>query len=336
LGWCKLFNILEMGKKKIDEFDNNPTPSGSSLFLVEESDGIYYNISKDQLAALIGSSQSLQDVITIDATVDGVVFQSLDGNTKIEISDSEINFTGLIKKNNEEVAVIEQAASGAINAEFSKTYILNGNATFTDPSAIQGRYYKVITSNLGVATIGGTGYGYTNGSVVYRVYTYAGWKTFMVTSKQVNDLLYSPIALRAYVSGGNFTTTSLTLVNITGLSVALEANSVYEIDIKLTYESSSNAGLNTGVDFSAAGATIEAGEYGSRDGEVGKVARISAFNTSGAATAFIRLSSTIQTHEIKGIVRTGANAGNLTAQILKTTSGTATVYVDSYIRANKV
>jgi len=150
------------------------------------------------------------------------------------------------------------------------------------------------------------------------------------------DLVYTPIALRGYVSGGNFTTTSLTLVDITGLSVALAANSIYEFDIKLTYESSSNAGLNTGVNFSAAGATIEAGEVGARDAEVGKVVRLNAFNTPHATAAWLRISTTPQTHEIKGIVRTGANAGNLTAQILKVSSGTATVYIDSYIRAQKV
>lgn len=149
------------------------------------------------------------------------------------------------------------------------------------------------------------------------------------------DLIYSPVILRGYVSGGNFTTTSLTLVNITGLSVALEANTVYEINIKMTVESSSNAGLNTGVDFSAAGATIEAGEIGARDVEVGKACRLNNFNTAHAASAWVRLSNTPQTHEIKGIVRTGANAGNLTAQILKVISGTATVYVDSYIKAQK-
>jgi len=146
----------------------------------------------------------------------------------------------------------------------------------------------------------------------------------------------TPIALRGYVSGGNFTTTSLTLVDITGLSVALAANSIYEFDIKLTYESSSNQGLNTGVNFSAAGATIEAGEVGARDAEVGKVVRLNAFNTPHATAAWLRTSTTPQTHEIKGIVRTGANAGNLTAQILKVGSGTATVYIDSYIRAQKV
>ena len=144
------------------------------------------------------------------------------------------------------------------------------------------------------------------------------------------------LALRSYVSGGNFTTSSTTLVDITGLSVALVANSVYEIDIKMTVESSTNAGLNTGVNFSAAGATIEAGEVGARDAEVGKVVRLNNFNTTHASSAWVRVSTTPQTHEIKGIVRTGANAGNLTAQILKVSSGIATVYIDSYIRVRKV
>lgn len=139
----------------------------------------------------------------------------------------------------------------------------------------------------------------------------------------------------AFVSGTDFTTTSLSLTDVTGLTAALDANSVYEFMAKLTIESSSNAGLNTGVNFSAAGATIAAGEIGARDTEVGKVSRISAFNSS-AALAWVRVSATPQTHEIKGIIRTGANPGNLTIKVLKTSSGTAKVYIDSYLKTTKI
>jgi len=140
----------------------------------------------------------------------------------------------------------------------------------------------------------------------------------------------------AFVSGSDFTTTSLTLVDVTGLTAPLAANSVYEFMAKLSVESSSNAGLNTGVNFSAAGATIEAGEVGARDAEVGKVSRLNAFNASGASAAWVRISATPQTHEIKGIIRTGANAGNLTIKVLKVSSGTAKVYVDSYLKTTKI
>jgi len=149
-------------------------------------------------------------------------------------------------------------------------------------------------------------------------------------------LIWNRTPVYSFVTGSNFSTGSLTLVDITGLSNALDANSVYEVVIKMTVESSSNSGLNTGVNFSAAGATIEAGEVGSRDGEVGKVVRLNNFNTAHASAAWIRLSNTPQTHEIKGIVRTGANAGNLTAKILKVSSGTATVYINSYMKTTKI
>jgi hypothetical protein len=140
----------------------------------------------------------------------------------------------------------------------------------------------------------------------------------------------------SYVSGSNFTSGSLTLVDVTGLSNALDANSVYEFVAKLTVESSSNAGLNTGMNYSVSGATIEAGEVGARDAEVGKVVRLNAFNTPHATAAWLRISATPQTHEIKGIVRTGANAGNLTVQVLKVSSGTVKVYIDSYLKTTKL
>jgi len=149
-------------------------------------------------------------------------------------------------------------------------------------------------------------------------------------------LIWNRTPVYSFVTGSNFTTGSLTLVDITGLSNALDANSVYEVVIKMTVESSSNNGLNTGVNFSAAGATIEAGEIGARDVEVGKACRLNTFNTAHAVSAWVRLSGTPQTHEIKGIVRTGANAGNLTAKILKVSSGTATVYINSYMKTTKI
>jgi hypothetical protein len=39
---------------------------------------------------------------------------------------------------------------------------------------------------------------------------------------------------------------------------------------------------------------------------------------------------------VKGIVRVGANAGNLTIQHLKVTSGTSTIRVDSFLKATRI
>lgn len=357
-----------------------------------------------------GGTQNLQQVINESPTVDGVLTESLDGETYISINDNQIVLSSTDGTDSTEVSVTPTAVSvsaqngtdaasltvTATSIDFTANSVTKNSSEIATQSYVDGMVAGLLddrgsydastnlfpsTGGSGTAgailkgdiwyisvagTLGGvpvtvgdsvrslvdtpaqtstnwsvleTNIGYVPENVANKSssYTASSTTTYANTKALVDGLsLKTDKALRGYVSGGNFTTTSLTLVNITGLSVALDANSVYEINIKLTYESSSNAGLNTGVNFSAAGATIEAGEVGSRDGEVGKVARITAFNTSGASTAFIRLSATPQTHEIKGIVRTGANAGNLTAQVAKVLSGTATVYIDSYIRAQKV
>lgn len=80
-----------------------------------------------------------------------------------------------------------------------------------------------------------------------------------------HDSAYAPInhthnGMPSYfrVTGSNVTTTGQSLVDITGLSAALLANSVYEFEASLSVASSSTAGNGYGVNFSAAGATVEA------------------------------------------------------------------------------
>src|SRR5574340_62929 len=118
-------------------------------------------------------------------------------------------------------------------------------------------------------------------------------------------------AAYALVTGSNFTTTSTSLVDITGLSLALEANSTYEIFVHMAENPSTNAGLAIGMNFSAAGATIRA--LATTFIPESRTAapysdRITVFNT---ATAAMLLSSAYTGEtRITGIVRTGANAGN--------------------------
>jgi hypothetical protein len=141
---------------------------------------------------------------------------------------------------------------------------------------------------------------------------------------------------RALVSGSNVTNATTTLADITGLTVSLAVNSVYEIEAHLVLGTSADTdGTGYAIQYSAAGATVEAGFIGSANGVSGaKTLRINAFNTSTVACMVTNAQTGVAT--IKGIVRTGANAGNLTVQHKKFVAGTSTVYIDSFLKVTKI
>lgn len=133
------------------------------------------------------------------------------------------------------------------------------------------------------------------------------------------------------VSGSDATTSSVTLVNVTGLSNALLANTVYEFEAVLMVSTSANTdGIRYGVDFSGAGATIEAMCSGPQSATGAKTLRISAFNTQ--TVTFMATASQTGGVLIKGVITVGANAGNLTIQHLKLVSGTSTVFIASFLK----
>jgi hypothetical protein len=139
----------------------------------------------------------------------------------------------------------------------------------------------------------------------------------------------------ARVTGSNATTTGQTLTNITGLSVALTTNAVYEFEANLTVSTSAvTTGTQYGVQYSAAGAAVEALCDGSLTTTSNQTVRISALNT--ATVAYLTSSAQSGGILIKGVVTTGANAGNLTIQHLKVTSGTSTVFINSFLKVTRI
>jgi hypothetical protein len=142
-----------------------------------------------------------------------------------------------------------------------------------------------------------------------------------------------PVYARVVTS--NATTTGQALTTITGLSIALVANAVYEVECMLSVSTSAvTTGTGYGINYSAAGATIEGFVQGSSTTTADKTLRLNAFNTSSQAW----ITSSAQTGGIliKATVTVGANAGNLTAQHLKVTSGTSTVFISSYMKATRI
>jgi hypothetical protein len=137
------------------------------------------------------------------------------------------------------------------------------------------------------------------------------------------------------VSGSDAATSSTTLVDVTGLSASLAANSVYWFTASLlTLTSADSTGTRYGVNFSAAGATIAASLMGSRTTTTAAADGISAFNTSTGS--YMTSSAQSGGVQFSGRIATGANVGSLTIQHLKISSGTSTVKVGSCLTVTKV
>lgn len=157
----------------------------------------------------------------------------------------------------------------------------------------------------------------------------------MAKTSASRTLLYSPVYAR--ITGSNVTTTGQTLIDITGLSVPLLANVTYEFEANLSVQTSADTtGTRYAVQYSVAGATVEAETVNTKTNtSATNQERISAFNTA-TSVASLTTSAITGGVLIKGIVVVGANAGNLTIQHLKITSGTSTVFINSFLRVTRV
>jgi hypothetical protein len=129
------------------------------------------------------------------------------------------------------------------------------------------------------------------------------------------------------VAGADFTINTNTLTDITGLTFAATANTKYEFDALLLFQTGSASGVQVSVAFSGAGASSSFMAIGN-GGSSGFVSNAASGLGTGLGT-FGTASATYITVNIKGHLIVGANAGNLTIQMARLTSGTTTVYVGS-------
>ena len=152
----------------------------------------------------------------------------------------------------------------------------------------------------------------------------------------VNSTYANDYRAANFVAGTNYVTpTGQALTDITGLSVALTTNAVYEFEAVLSVSTSAvTTGTAYGVNYSAAGGTVEAQITGASTSTASKTLRINALNSATA----LYLATSAQTGGviIKGRITTGANAGNLTIQHLKLTSGTSTVFIGSFLKVVRI
>ena len=146
-------------------------------------------------------------------------------------------------------------------------------------------------------------------------------------------------SLRVTVSGSNVTTTGQTAASVTGLSFAIAANEVWVCRVHMKVGSSSATGLQVAVSFPAA-ATVTADWLGNtltnpamawEQTTASGTLTTTSFDTLAATTAGI---GAFVNGEIT--VANGANAGTVQIQFAKTTSGTATVYIGSFLTAHRI
>lgn len=124
------------------------------------------------------------------------------------------------------------------------------------------------------------------------------------------------------------------MVDITGLTFAASANTTYEVDALLGCASTTTAGVKFAIAFSAAGAT---GEFAGVGGAGANSANVIASSLGGSSSQSMNtVANTNKPVFIKGFIVVGANAGNITVQGLKNTSGTLTVYIGSRLTVTQL
>lgn len=130
----------------------------------------------------------------------------------------------------------------------------------------------------------------------------------------------------ARVSSSDFTTSSLSAVDVTGLTFATQANTQYEFELVVIGQSSSAAGIKFQFAHSGAGASLIgiAQNTGPVDSQKIVLATLSTAEwTTAGSDAIITA---------KGFLIVGANAGTFSFQVQKITSGSLTVYKGSNLK----
>lgn len=228
-----------------------------------------------------------------------------------------------------------------VQAYDANTTIL-GNATTGSGSIVRATSPTLVTPALGTPASGvatnltGTAAGLTAGNVTTNA-NLTGNVTSVGNATTIATIPTTVIGIPLYsrVTGSNATTTGQSLVDITGLSNALVANATYEFTAVLSVSTTAvTTGTGYGVNFSAAGATVECHINGSLTNATNRSIRVTALNTSSSGW----LTTSAQTGGIliKGIVITTTNAGNFTISHLKVTSGTSTVFTQSYLITTRI
>ncbi len=215
---------------------------------------------------------------------------------------------------------------------------VNGTVGLGKSSSTNGVLVFKNNTNANTLTINS---GTTSSSYSLTLPTAQGSANSVLSNNGSGVLSWSSTQLPTYaLLGSTQTTTSTSLVNVPGLSIALAAGSVYEFEANLTVRSSSDNGTNYGINYTGTGVTtIECFVDGNVDLGAGGhtlFQRVNALNTA-PTYVYNAVANTDGGLMIRGVITTGATAGgNLTVQHKKVTSGTSTVYGGSFLKVTKI
>lgn len=137
------------------------------------------------------------------------------------------------------------------------------------------------------------------------------------------------------VTSADRSTTNLTATDIPDLSIALAANKMYEFEAVLVFNSSSVAGSKVAINYSVAGAITSWFAFAEGSATLIQTGQHTLATLSATAFATVGSGSDVLCY-VRGFLKTGANAGNLTAQQAKVTSGTSIVRKNSLLRIRLV
>lgn len=169
-----------------------------------------------------------------------------------------------------------------------------------------------------------------------QFYNFTGTTPSMLMYCAANNIWERyPTPIITNVTSSNVTTTGQVLTDIAGLSAPLAANATYTYLVRLSVSTSAvTTGTRYGVNFSVAGASVEGAIICSSTTVLTLGERVSALNTANIGVC---LATSAQNGIVwmQGVITVGANAGNFTVKHLKITSGTSTVFINSFMEVKR-
>jgi hypothetical protein len=286
---------------QISDYTAPTTVSGNagSATVLQTSRSIYGNN--------FDGSAALGQIIASTYGGTGNGFTKFTGPTTSEKTFTLPNASATILTTNAAVG-IQQGGTGTTAA----SYTLNGWLAFNGSTFVTG---PGITANRAIASDNNaqavasattdTELGYLSGTTS-NVQTQLNSKASLASPAFTGTPTGIGIPVYARVTSSDATTTGQALTNVTGLSVALTTNAVYEFEAVLGVTTSAvTTGTQYAVQYSVAGGAVEGGITGPLTSTAAKAERIAALNT--ATSAYLTTSAQTGQVIIKGVITTGAN-----------------------------
>lgn len=148
---------------------------------------------------------------------------------------------------------------------------------------------------------------------------------------QSNTLTKIPVT---YSNNSDFTTTSTSFVNATGLSFPVLANKKYSIEFYLHLNKTDSSGLQFQLTGPASPVSVSLRSYGSASSAT-TTATAQLFAFASASPTFSNYSGDGAIQAI-GAISNGANAGTVQLQIRAVSGGTAKIYAGSWIKVTQL